>query len=332
MKRNVMGMEKYMALVLKNEENVFTAGYELMEKKPLEKGEVRVAVRYSSVNFKDRLTFDPKTKVVRSYPMVPGIDFSGVVEESNDAGFQVGDKVFLTGHGYGTDRPGGYRASCEVQAEHLQKIPEGLSLRDTMVYGTAGITAALSVHALVQQGLSREGSVLVTGGTGGVASHAILILKKLGYHVTAATRKPENEAYLKGLGADEIILYEDLMEKRPLARERWSGAVDAAGGAAVGGILSELRYGGAVAVSGNMSGIRFEGSVFPLILRGVAILGIDSVYASMERRNEIAKLLAEEWYSEKAALLVREEISFLDLHARMMNPSKGTGRDIVVFE
>ncbi|HSL86161.1 MAG TPA: zinc-binding dehydrogenase, partial [Bacteroidales bacterium] len=222
---------------------------------------------------------------VRQYPMVPGIDFSGTVMETNSKEFKVGDRVFLTGRGYGTDRPGGFQEYADVRDKDLFLVPEGLSLRDVMLYGTAGFTAALSVDALLKERDVSGKDILVTGGAGGVSSHAVMILNRLGAHVTVATRNLDSTDYLKDLGAEKVILFDSLLEKRKaLSREKWDGVIDATGGEALGNLLTEIKYGGVLAASGNLSGIKFSATVFPFILRGITLKGIESVYAENDKK------------------------------------------------
>lgn len=323
---------KNIALRLHIEEEKVHAGYEDLGWEPLAEGEVRVKTAFSGINFKDRLAMRKESKVVRNYPMVPGIDFSGYVEESNSSQFKVGDEVFVTGLGYGTDRYGGYSDYVTVKDNDLCTVPEGLTLKEVMQIGTAGFTAALSVDA-VSGGKSVENlEVLVTGGTGGVSSFAILLLSKLGARVTAATRSLEHSDYLKSLGAQEVILFDTLLEKRkPLSRERWDGVVDATGGEATGNLLTEIRYGGTLAVSGNLSGVKFSTTVFPFILRGINLQGIDSVYVSRERKTELFNKMAEEWRLRNLDRIIYKEVVFEDLKEELLHESKGTGRVLVTF-
>ena len=301
------------------------------EEKELLPGEVRVQVQYSGINYKDRLACDPKSRVVRNFPMVPGIDFSGIVKESADPRFQPGEAVFLTGFGYGTDRFGGYQEQVVAKAEHLLKLPEGMTLREAMIYGTAGLTAAMSVDVLSRGlGSLKEKSILVTGGTGGVALHSILLLNTLGAQVTAATRDLKREGLLRALGAKDVILFDTLAEKKkPLAKERWHGVVDATGGSALGEMLKEVSYGGVVAASGNLSGISFESTVFPFILRGVTLQGVDSVSVPLDKRQELFLRLSKEWKSEKLEHFPVEEISFAQLGEALGQGQRKPGRTLV---
>lgn len=323
---------KYKALVMEKTDNGTELNYKDFEFHELDENEVRVKVAYSGINYKDRLAIDPSTKVVRQFPMVPGIDFSGTVQESRSGDFKIGDEVFLTGQGYGTDRFGGFQEYAVADALHLCHVPEGLSLREVMLYGTAGLTAALSVDALTGADEPQNSQILVTGGSGGVSSHAIMILAQLGADVTAVTRSESNSSYLKSLGAKSVILFDTLLEKRrALSEEKWDGVVDATGGEALGNLLAEIRYGGTLAASGNLSGIRFESTVFPFILRGITLVGIDSVYTGKKKKIELFEKLGKEWKSEHLELTAGRQVSFCELKNELMTNHNHSGRTLVVF-
>lgn len=324
---------KNKALILNLKEDKFGAEYLDADRKPLEKGEVRVKTAFSGINFKDRLAMKPESKVVRKYPIVPGIDFSGYVEETGSSQFAVGDEVFVTGLGYGTDRDGGFSEYVIVKEEDLCVVPDGLSLKEVMQIGTAGFTAALSVDAVSRGEALTNRQILVTGGTGGVSSFAIMLLNSLGAKVTAATRSLDHEAYLKALGAQHVILFETLLEKRkPLSKERWDGVIDATGGEATGNLLTEIRYGSTLAVSGNLSGIKFSTTVFPFILRGISLQGIDSVYVTRERKMELFNKMARKWKLENLDRVIYKEVAFEDLKEELLLESNGTGRVLVTFK
>lgn len=324
---------KNKALILNLKEDKFGAEYLDADRKPLEKGEVRVKTAFSGINFKDRLAMKPESKVVRKYPIVPGIDFSGYVEETGSSQFAVGDEVFVTGLGYGTDRDGGFSEYVIVKEEDLCVVPDGLSLKEVMQIGTAGFTAALSVDAVSRGEALTNREILVTGGTGGVSSFAIMLLNSLGARVTAATRSLDHEAYLKALGAQHVILFETLLEKRkPLSKERWDGVIDATGGEATGNLLTEIRYGSTLAVSGNLSGIKFSTTVFPFILRGISLQGIDSVYVNRERKMELFNKMARKWKLENLDRVIYKEVAFEDLKEELLLESNGTGRVLVTFK
>ena len=247
----------------------------------LPEGDVVVAVEYSTLNYKDGLCLSPKGGgLVRTYPHVPGIDFAGTVEASEDARFAPGDKVILTGWRVGEVHWGGYAQKARVRGDWLVPLPEGLSARQAMTVGTAGLTAMLAVQALEAQGMAPgQGPVLVTGASGGVGSVAVTILAHLGYEVAAVTGRPDSDAYLRELGATQIVPREDLAEtvKRPLETETWAGCVDAVGGAMLARVLGQMKYGASVAAIGLAGGADLPASVIPFLLRGVNLLGIDSV-------------------------------------------------------
>lgn len=254
----------------------------------LPEGDVVVAVDYSTLNYKDGLCLSPKGGgLVRTYPHVPGIDFAGTVEASEDARFAPGDKVILTGWRVGEVHWGGYAQKARVRGDWLVPLPEGLSTRQAMTVGTAGLTAMLAVQALEAQGMAPgQGPVLVTGASGGVGSVAVTILAHLGYEVAAVTGRPDSDAYLRDLGATRIVPREDLAEtvKRPLETETWAGCVDAVGGAMLARILGQMKYGASVAAIGLAGGADLPASVIPFLLRGVNLLGIDSVMQPRDSR------------------------------------------------
>lgn len=257
-----------------------------MHDKDLMPGDVVVRVDYSTVNYKDALAITGRAPVIRQYPMIPGIDFSGTVEESSYPGISVGDRVVANGWTLSQTHYGGFAQKARVNGEWLVKIPESLSTKDAMAIGTAGYTAMLSVLALEHSGLTpQRGDILVTGANGGVGSIAIAILSGLGYRVVASTGRPEEDGYLRSLGATEIIDRSALSEPcAPIASERWAGAVDSVGGHTLANVLAQTQYRGVVTACGLAQGTDFQGSVLPFILRNVTLAGIDSVNAPMEAR------------------------------------------------
>ena len=271
----------FKALVVEKDADGKThASVQNMSTDQLPAGDVTVAVEFSTVNYKDGLCIGPGGGLVRTYPHIPGIDFSGTVEASNDARYSVGDKVVLTGWRVGEAHWGGYAQKARVKADWLVKLPEGLSTKQSMAVGTAGFTAMLSVMALEDHGLTPgQGPVLVTGAAGGVGSVATAILANLGYQVAAVTGRPETADYLKDLGAKQIVAREDLNEtvKRPLEAETWAGCIDAVGGEMLARVLGQMKYGSSVAAVGLAGGASLPASVVPFLLRGINLLGIDSV-------------------------------------------------------
>lgn len=253
----------------------------------LPEGDVTIAVEYSTVNYKDGLCIGPGGGLVKTYPHVPGIDFSGTVEASTDGRYKPGDKVILTGWRVGEIRWGGYAQKARVNADWLVPLPAGLSTRQAMAVGTAGLTAMLAVMALQAHGVKPDGKpVLIAGAAGGVGSVATAILARLGYQVAAVTGRPEAADYLKSLGASQIVARAEInaAPTRPLDKEMWGGAIDSVGGDMLARVLTQMAYGGAVAAVGLAGGASFPGSVLPFILRGVNLLGIDSVMQPYDNR------------------------------------------------
>lgn len=263
----------------------------------LPEGEVTVAVRYSTVNYKDGLCLGPGAGLVRKYPHVPGIDFAGVVEASSDRRYAPGDPVVLTGWRVGEAHWGGYAQRARVKADWLVPLPAGLSLRQTMAIGTAGFTAMLAVMALEDHGLAPgHGPVLVTGAAGGVGSVAVALLARLGHEVAAVTGRAEQADYLRGLGAARIVDRAELAEPTPRAMEAetWTGCVDAVAGPVLGRVLKQMKYRTAVAAVGNAGGVDVPVSIIPFLLRGISLIGIDSVLQPFERRQAAWARLARD--------------------------------------
>ena len=271
----------FRALVLEREGETAVAHIRELDESALPPGEVTVAVEYSTLNYKDGLALSPNGGgIVRNWPHVAGIDFAGTVEASVDARYKPGDKVVLTGWRVGEVHWGGYAQKARVRADWLVPLPDGLTTRQAMAVGTAGFTAMLAVLALEEHGVTpAKGEVLVTGAAGGVGSVAVALLARLGYQVAAVTGRPETEGYLRDLGASRIVPRAELAEvvKRPLESETWAGCIDAVGGAMLARVLGQLKYGGSVAAVGLAGGTALPASVIPFLLRGVNLLGIDSV-------------------------------------------------------
>ncbi|MCT4555179.1 MAG: acryloyl-CoA reductase [Pelagimonas sp.] len=272
----------------------------------LPEGDVTVAVEYSTVNYKDGLCIGPGGGLVRNYPHVPGIDFAGTVEASEDDRYKPGDKVVLTGWRVGENRWGGYAQKARVKADMLVPLPEGLSTRQAMAVGTAGFTAMLAVMALEDHGIG-DGPVLVTGAAGGVGSVATAILANLGYKVAGVTGRPESADYLTSLGATQIVPREDINEttKRPLETENWGGCVDAVGGEMLARVLGQIQYGCSVAAVGLAGGATLPATVVPFLLRGVNLLGIDSVMQPYDNRLRAWTRIAKDLPMDKLDSMVR---------------------------
>ncbi|WP_091837387.1 NADPH:quinone oxidoreductase family protein [Marininema halotolerans] len=288
-------VESFRSFVVDKSEGSFTSGIKQLKMNQLPEGDVLVKVAWSGVNYKDGLASIPNGRIIESYPMIPGIDLAGRVIHSNDPQFKAGDEVIVASADLGVSYFGGFSEYAKVPAEWLIPLPEGLTLREAMILGTAGFTAAMSVQRLEDNGLApSSGKVLVTGATGGVGSTAVAMLAKRGYEVVAGTGKATEQDYLKQLGAVEIVAREELLQsnKRPLAKAKWAGAVDPVGGEILSYLLSTVSFGGSIALSGLTAGANFSTTVFPFILRGVNLLGIDTAHISNEYRREVWKRLA----------------------------------------
>lgn len=293
----------FKALVVeKNEEGKTSAAIKTISEVDLPEGNVTVAVEYSTVNYKDGLCIGPGGGLVRNYPHVPGIDFAGTVESSSDDRYAPGDKVVLTGWRVGEAYWGGYSQKARVNADWLVHLPDGLSTKQAMAVGTAGFTSMLSIIALENHGLKpSNGPVLITGAAGGVGSVATAILANLGYEVAGVTGRPETTSYLKSLGATQIVPREEINEviKKPLEKEMWAGCIDAVGGEMLARLLGQMKYGGSVASVGLAGGAALPATVIPFLLRGVNILGIDSVTQPYEKRVEAWQRVAKDLPMEK---------------------------------
>ncbi|WP_316014316.1 acryloyl-CoA reductase [Roseobacter sp. HKCCA0434] len=296
-------------VVRKDDEGKTHAEVEQVELDQLPEGEVVVAVEHSTVNYKDGLCIGPGGGLVRDYPHVPGIDLAGTVESSEDDRYKPGDKVVLTGWRVGENRWGGYAQKARVKADHLVPLPDGLTTRQAMAVGTAGFTAMLAVMALEDHGLVPGGKpVLVTGAAGGVGSVATAILAALGHEVAGVTGRPETADYLKGLGATQIVAREEINEttKRPLEAEAWAACVDAVGGPMLARVLGQIAYGGSVAAVGLAGGADLPAKVIPFLLRGVNLLGIDSVMQPYDNRLRAWQRIAADLPMEKLDAMVQE--------------------------
>ncbi len=298
----------FRALVVeKNEDSGKTsAAVQDLSLDDLPEGEVTVAVEYSTVNYKDGLCIGPGGGLVRKYPHVPGIDFAGVVETSTDARYKPGDKVVLTGWRVGEAHWGGFAQKARVRADWLVPLPEGLDTRRAMAVGTAGLAAMLAVLALEDHGI-KSGPVLVTGAAGGVGSVATAILAALGHEVAAVTGRPETGDYLRSLGATRIVAREEINEtvKRPLESETWGGCVDAVGGAMLARVLGQMKYGASVAAVGLAGGTDLPATVIPFLLRGVNLLGIDTVMQPYDSRVRAWGRIARDLPMDKLEAMVR---------------------------
>ncbi|CAA6815275.1 MAG: Alcohol dehydrogenase (EC [uncultured Sulfurovum sp.] len=302
-------------VVDKNEDGTFTSGIKEISVPTIGENEVLIKASYSSLNFKDALSSVGNPGVTRNFPHVTGIDVAGVVEESNSADFVKGDEVLVTGYDMGMNTDGGHQSFVKVPAAWVVKKPSNITDKEIMIYGTAGLTAGLSVNELLNNGITPEsGEILVTGATGGVGSIAVAILSKLGFDVVAISGKEEKIAFLKELGAKEVILRKDFdsENKKPMVRERFAGVVDTVGGNILAEALKAVKYDGVATCCGLTASFKLNTNVFPFILRGVRLIGIDSVECKLEKKLAVWNKLADEFNIDSLAELTTE-ISLKDL-------------------
>lgn len=320
------------ALLVEQNDNKLSASVQSVDEKTLPIHEVIVDIHYSTLNYKDGLAITGKGKILRQFPMVPGIDFSGVVHHTEDPRFHIGQHVLLTGWGVGENHWGGLAQKAGVKGDWLTIVPEGLSLKNAMTIGTAGFTAMLCVMALEQGGITPEsGDILVTGASGGVGSTAISLLTALGYQVTALSGRASNHDYLRKLGAKNIITREEFEPAgRALDKQRWAGAIDTVGGQILANILSQTNYNGAVAACGLAGGFSLPTTVMPFILRNVRLQGVDSVYFPAEKRAQVwqrlLKLLPETFYQQATTEITLDEVP---RYTQMIMDNQVTGRTLV---
>lgn len=289
-------VEKFKAFVVDQDDNgIVSNSYKELTKDDLPEGDVLIKVHYSGINYKDALATQDHNKIVKQYPMVPCIDLAGTIEETNAPGFEVGDKVIVTSYDLGVSHYGGFSEYARVKSEWVIELPEDLTLEEAMIYGTAGYTAGLAIEQLEKSGMSIEGKeVLVRGATGGVGTISLLMLNNLGYDVIASTGRDDAEEKLKKLGAKEVIgrLPED--NSKPLEKRTWQAAIDPVGGENLPYIVKRLDNNGSVALIGMTGGNNFETTVFPFILRGASIIGIDSVFTPIKLRKRVWRRLAKD--------------------------------------
>ena len=296
------------AILINKDDAGYRAEVTDVDEAQLPDGDVTVAIEYSTLNYKDSLAITGSSPVVRNFPMVPGIDFAGVVEQSDNPEFKPGDKVLLNGWGVGETHWGGLAEKARLKGDWLIHLPEAFTSKQAMGIGTAGYTAMLCVMALQKNGVTPDqGEIIVTGAGGGVGSMAIAILAKLGYTVVASTGRPSEADYLKSLGAKSIIDRADLSEKgRPLGKERWAGGIDAVGSHTLANICASVKYGGTVAACGLAQGFDLPATVMPFILRGITLTGIDSVYRPKKDRIEAWNRLATDFDLHHIEAMVTE--------------------------
>lgn len=321
-------------IVTETEEKQFVRAIGERHVDDLPVGEVLIRVRYSSLNYKDALSASGNKGVTRRYPHTPGIDAAGIVAESSAPNVKPGDEVLVTGFDLGMNTSGGFAEYIRVPAAWVIPLPAGLSLRESMIYGTAGFTAALSCLRLIDNGVAAgHGPILVTGATGGVGSIAVAILAKCGYKVMAATTKGAETSYLRQIGANEVISSSEVDDQsgRPLLKPRWAGAVDTVGGNILSTAIKATRYGGTVTCCGNITSGELHTSIYPFILNGVSLLGIDSVNCPAPLRRRVWKRLSGEWKLDHLDTITTElpNLEALDERIGLILQGKNRGRAIV---
>ncbi|MFK4910982.1 YhdH/YhfP family quinone oxidoreductase [Lactococcus petauri] len=327
-------MKEFNALVVREEnENISYQIEDNVTIDQLDEGDVLVKVHYSSVNYKDMLAVQKNGGVIRKYPMIPGIDLSGTIVESNDPAFSIGQEVLVTGYDMGMSHTGGLSEYTRIPSSWVIPLPKNLSLKEAMIYGTAGLTAGLSIDALEEEGMSlnKEQTVLVTGATGGVGSLALQILSKMGYkNLIALVRKEYQIEVAQKLGATDVILLENFeFGEKTLNKQKFDYILDTVGGELLSNLIPFVSYGGSISMCGNAAGIKLDTTVLPFILRGINLLGIDSVNISREKRVQVWNKLASEWKITDTTLV--NEIILEDVPETIFNIKNGThlGRTIV---
>lgn len=326
-------MSSFKAIVIKQQEDEVIYGVEQISEEQLSQGDVLVKVAYSSINYKDMLAVQKKGGVIRNYPMIPGIDFSGTVVHTADGRFQEGQEVIVTGFEMGMSHTGGFSEYARVPAEWIVPLPKGLSLKDAMVFGTAGFTAALSIQALEKNGMDPKNNpeLLVTGSTGGVGSVALQVLSKIGYtNITALVRKEHQVEVAKSLGATQVIFPDDLGElKKPLNKQKFDYVLDTVGGDVASVLIPQISYGGSMSMCGNAAGLQLTTTVLPFILRGVNLLGIDSVNVPIEKRGAIWDKMATDWNITQTTLTDEVSLEEVPETIEAIKNGEHLGRTIV---
>lgn len=327
-------MKTFKALVVKENDGQVTHALEEITKEQLSPGEVLIKVAYSSVNYKDSLAVKTRGGVIRNYPMIPGIDLCGTVVSSSVEEFQEGQEVLATGFEIGMTHTGGFAEYARLSAKWIVPLPKGLTLKQSMIIGTAGYTAALSVLALERSGMNPKDNptILVTGASGGVGSTAIQLLSKNGYkNIYALTRKPEEEARLLALGASKVITPADVSpeKKKPLGKEMFHYILDTVGGELASTLIPQIRYGGSISMCGNAGGIQFSVTVLPFILRGISILGIDSVNVPIKQRPDVWARFANDWDIADDSIVNETNLEGLSTVFEKLQKGIHVGRTIV---
>jgi len=326
----------YRALVAEEKNGEFRQSVKLLQAENLPDHDVLVRVHYSSLNYKDALSACGNKSVTKSYPFTPGIDAAGIVEESRDSSIQKGDKVIVTSYDLGMNTPGGFGEYIRVPGEWIVPLPDGLTLKESMMIGTSGLTAAIGVEKIVSQHIPpQKGSVLVTGATGGVGSFAIALLSHLGFNVFAATGKTDHQEWLKSIGATGVLHRDNItsVPDKALLSSRWTAAIDTVGGTMLDAVIRQTGHNGVVTCCGNILGHQLETSIYPFILRGVSLMGIDSGIALMEDRLRIWNKLATEWKHSGMELLTTQcSLEDLPDEIRKIHDGKQVGKSIVLHQ
>jgi len=328
-------MDTFKAIVVKEEQEQVIYGLEDVNLNSLSDGEVLIKVSYSSINYKDMLAVQKNGGVIRNYPMIPGIDLSGTVVHSTDDRYTEGQKVIVTGFSVGMSHTGGFAEYARVSGDWIVPLPVNLSLKDAMVFGTAGFTAALSIMALEEKGmdLNNNPKILVTGSTGGVGSIALQILSKTGYkNISALVRKEHQIAVAKSLGATDVIFTEELgVQNKPLNKQKFDFVLDTVGGEIASVLIPQISYGGSMSMCGNAGGIKLTSTVLPFILRGINLLGIDSVNVPIENRGYIWERIANEWNISRTTLINEISLQELPQTIEAIKNGRHLGRTIIKY-
>ncbi len=328
-------MNSFKAVVVKENQEQVNYGLENVNLESLSDGEVIIKVAYSSINYKDMLAVQKNGGVIRNYPMIPGIDLSGTIVHTSDNRYFEGQEVVVTGFNMGMSHTGGFAEYARVPADWIVPLPENLSLKEAMVFGTAGFTAALSILALEEKGMDINNNprILVTGSTGGVGSIAIQILSKIGYkNIYALVRKKHQEEVAKSLGATSVVFANDLGEhNKPLNKQKFDFVLDTVGGEVASILIPQISYGGSMSMCGNAGGIKITSTVLPFILRGINLLGIDSVNVPVNKRSYIWKKIADKWNISHTTLISEIKLNDLPQKIELIKNGQHIGRTIIKF-
>lgn len=328
-----MKQKTYKALIAEEQKGEFIQSIKELNTKDLPENDVLIRVQYSSLNYKDVLSATGNKGVTKNYPFTPGIDASGIIEESRDGRFSIGDKAIVTSYDLGMNTPGGFGQYISVPGAWIVPLPDGLTLKESMMIGTSGLTAAIGAEKIAGQQVKRKsGKILVTGATGAVGSFGVALLSHLGYEVVAATGKPDQKEFLRTLGAAEVIHRDSVSEvdSKPMLSSKWVAALDTVGGSMLDAVLRQTSHNGVVACCGNVLGDDLHTNIYPFILRGVSLMGIDSGIALMQDRIRIWNKLAGDWKPMVLERLYREErLENLPEEIERMQKGRQVGKVVV---